>query len=74
MKEEPSIELGPIEKGVPVPNKDQALLETRGRVLLLNPGDSFEFRVRPIDDPNGRAYKEHGGYSYSRNAFNRLQA
>ena len=68
-----TFEIGPIQQGVPLPNKNDALAPARERVQQLEAGDSFEFRVLPIQDPAGITYRDHGGYSYSRNAFARLQ-
>jgi hypothetical protein len=66
-------EVGPVQPGVPLPNKSDLLAPARERVQQLNVGDSFEFRVLPIQDPSGRMYEGQGGYTYSRNAFARLQ-
>lgn len=74
MNEPRAFEIGPVEKCVPLPNKNDTMASVRERIQQLEVGDSFEFRVCPIRDPEGRTYREHGGYSYSRNAFVRLQA
>lgn len=73
MNEPRAFEIGPVEQGVPLPNKDDTLTPARERIQQLDVGDSFEFRVVPIQDPSGCTYRGYGGYSYSRNVFVRLQ-
>ena len=68
-----SFELGPVQQNVPLPNKFDALTAVRSLVQQLKLGESFEFRALPIKDPQGVTYHGHGGYSYSRNSFLRLQ-